>query len=292
MPIVQPLRELNAGNKRKAEEEELKREPKEEKKESRDDDDDDTDVYDDDDESDVRDATAASSTSAAERGKIEEADEENDDTADDDDVEEASLFDEYANKSKKEIDTTYGPKTVLNEKVLGFKKIAYDVTAGEIVLSRRGDGGDRSKFKGTRGLFELLFMDKPKGYTAEDLGNYKRMLTASGAHLKSDGRINANKGYKYKNVISRLFPPTAAAASAISASKTKSGTAIDEHNDNNVVDASMLVTDKKIDYVHWNDPNALVERYALLNASARAGNTSHANEQVSILNELIRAGYL
>lgn len=300
LPIVRPLRELNADNKRKAEEE-LKREPKKEKKELNEHDDRDDDVIeatvddgdeeDDDDyeTGDDRDASSASTSSFAKRRKIEKVEDEDEDEDDDDARRGASLFDEYANKRGKDVDIAYGPKVDPNDKnsrVLGAKKIKFDETTGEIVLSDGvggGGGGGRSKFKGTRGLFELLFAYRPERYSADDLENYKRMLAESGAHLKSDGKINANKGYKYKNVIARLFPPAP--------SKPKSGAAIDVANDVGV-DASMLVTDNKIDYVHWNDPNVLVERYALLEASERAGNTSHANEKASILNELRRAEYI
>ena len=43
------------------------------------------------------------------------------------------------------------------------------------------------------------------------------------------------------------------------------------------------------DYVYWDDPNKLVDRLQLLAASYQAGNKSHMNEIMSILEELREA---
>ena len=53
----------------------------------------------------------------------------------------------------------------------------------------------------------------------------------------------------------------------------------------------MTLTRKKdkIDYVHWDDPNELVQRLRLLIASQRVGNNRHTNEIVSIVKELREA---
>ena len=55
---------------------------------------------------------------------------------------------------------------------------------------------------------------------------------------------------------------------------------------------AMTLTDNKIDYVHWNDPNELVDRLRLLNASRQAGHTVHDNEILSIIEELREAGII
>lgn len=54
----------------------------------------------------------------------------------------------------------------------------------------------------------------------------------------------------------------------------------------------MALTDNKIDYVHWNDPNELVDRLRLLDASRQAGNNAHDNEIMSIIEELCEAGFI
>lgn len=54
----------------------------------------------------------------------------------------------------------------------------------------------------------------------------------------------------------------------------------------------MALNDNKIDYVHWNDPNELVDRLRLLEASRQAGNNAHDNEILSIIEELYEAGLI
>jgi len=52
---------------------------------------------------------------------------------------------------------------------------------------------------------------------------------------------------------------------------------------------TMLVSrGHKMDYVYWDDPTELVDRLQLLAASYQAGNKSHTNEIMSILEELRR----
>ena len=42
----------------------------------------------------------------------------------------------------------------------------------------------------------------------------------------------------------------------------------------------------QLDYIYWDDPNELVYRLRLLLASQAAGNPSHTNEIISIIEEL------
>ena len=60
----------------------------------------------------------------------------------------------------------------------------------------------------------------------------------------------------------------------------------------NAISHFMTVTDNKVDYVHWDDPNELVDRLRLLEASRQAGNNSHDNEFLSIIEELCEAGLI
>ncbi|XP_072758652.1 uncharacterized protein [Anoplolepis gracilipes] len=63
---------------------------------------------------------------------------------------------------------------------------------------------------------------------------------------KSHNPVLGTKGYKYKNVIAPLLP------------SRKAGKGI--------LPRAMTLNDNKIDYVHWNDPNELVDRLRLLDA--------------------------
>ena len=54
----------------------------------------------------------------------------------------------------------------------------------------------------------------------------------------------------------------------------------------------MQVVDDTIQYVHWDDPNELVDRLRLLVESSRAGNNAHENEILSIVEEMCEAGVI
>ena len=53
----------------------------------------------------------------------------------------------------------------------------------------------------------------------------------------------------------------------------------------------MILNDNAIDYVHWDDPNELMN-LRLFDASHRAGNNVHDNEILSIIEELREAGLI
>lgn len=54
----------------------------------------------------------------------------------------------------------------------------------------------------------------------------------------------------------------------------------------------MIYNQNPINYVHWDNPNELVERLKLLLASQAAGNNNHNNEIVSIIEELKEANII
>lgn len=69
---------------------------------------------------------------------------------------------------------------------------------------------DGKKYKATPGLWELLSKSQPDKnlVTLQDKQAYKRILLQSNAHrvnYSPTGRIRANKGHKYTQIISRLF---------------------------------------------------------------------------------------
>lgn len=135
-----------------------------------------------------------------------------------------------------------------------------------------------NQYKGTIGLYELLFMKFPEDvYNKDDLEAYKSILITTNAHRQNylaNAKINANKGKKYKTIISSLF-------SKHMSKQTGHGHVNMRH-----------MTNVGIDYVHWNNPNELVERLRLLTASQRSGHTGHTNEIVSIVEELREAGII
>ncbi|XP_066585621.1 uncharacterized protein [Prorops nasuta] len=123
-------------------------------------------------------------------------------------------------------------------------------------------------YPGTKGLFELIFMKEPEDYTKYDLGTYKSILSQTNVHREdntSTGNLRGNKGHKWKEIISTLFPSKA---------KLVQG------------NGYMRVTNNPVSYVDWNDPNELVERLKLLIASSAAGHTNHHNEIQSMIEVL------
>lgn len=179
-----------------------------------------------------------------------------------------SLANKYMRKivsaeRKRLMDYTYGVRHENNQWMIGDSPLEIDEEDNFLIKGIR--------YKGTPGLYELMFMKHPdaKIYNNNDLQAYKTILEATNGHrlhYLPKSRINANPGGKYREIISQLFPP-------------KYG-----HGHQN--ETYMKMTNDRIDYVHWNDPNELVERLRLLMESQRAGHSGHTNEIVSIIEEL------
>jgi hypothetical protein len=92
---------------------------------------------------------------------------------------------------------------------------------------------DDMLYPATPGVFELLLFKQPdsKIYTSADLEVYKEILKSSGAHLKYDANkrlVPSSRSLKYRNIIEPLFNKTVQGSGTI--------------------------------YIHWEDPNELIER--------------------------------
>ena len=167
--------------------------------------------------------------------------------------------------AKRKIDDTYGPRYEGDTLMLGDKHIVF------------GDEGyihiNGIAYKGTEGLYELLFKRLPDDalYNDEDLRAYRDILMKTNAHKRHynpKGNINRNTSLKYKHIIEKLFPKQASGKGLI----TKNLSAPD------------------ISY--WDDPNELCDRLRLLVASVEAGNKAHSSEIINIIEELREAGYI
>lgn len=136
----------------------------------------------------------------------------------------------------------------------------------------------------TPGLFELLFAIKPQNYDKTDLDIYKNILLKTNAYrrdYKSDGQIKGSRGYKYKQIISKLLN--------VNKNKTLSNDSKSKSNPKHKGSGMMKLNPYKTKYLYWDDPNELVDRLRLLIASQAAGHTNHNNEIVSIIEELREA---
>lgn len=168
------------------------------------------------------------------------------------------------------MDHTYGVRHVNNKWMVGDTPLEIDQNDDDFYIGEK-------KYKGTPGLYELLFMKHPARYTKHDLKEYKSILAATNAHKQyhlPGANVIRNKSQKYKEIIAPLFPP----------SRTRSG--------RGHTTTTYMVPKTSVDYVHWDDPNELVERLKLLKASQRSGHTGHNNEIVSIVEELREAGVI
>jgi hypothetical protein len=175
---------------------------------------------------------------------------------------------------KKEIDHVYGVYFDKNEMMLGNKR--FDVDKDDAVII------DNMRYIGTPGLYELIFKRIPDDiiYTDDDMHKYKSILLATNAHKRNydaQGHLRSNRGYKYKQIIAPLM--------SIEPKKPKSGRGVS-------MPRAMTLPNDKIDYVHWDDPNELVDRLRLLDASRQAGHNAHDNEILSIIEELREAGII
>ncbi|KYN09522.1 hypothetical protein ALC57_18360, partial [Trachymyrmex cornetzi] len=164
-----------------------------------------------------------------------------------------------------------------NSTMLGNKK--FDVDTDDTIII------DEERYKGTPDLYELFFKKIPNDaiYTENDKQTYKHILLTTNAHRRDNNArmpIKNNKGHKYKNIIAPLL-----------VTRSVSGTSIGSGIKTNIPSAVRL-TDNEIDYVHWDDPNELVDRLQLLDASRRAGNNAHDNEILSIIEELRETGLI
>lgn len=135
------------------------------------------------------------------------------------------------------------------------------------------DGSDiivkNKKYNCTEGLYELLFKKHPKHFSDNDKKMYKEIILETNAHRRhyqSSKQVDGSKLAKYKKIIAPMVT-------------TGYGMLMES-------------TENKIDYVHWDDPNELVDRLRLLLASQEAGHTGHLNEINSIVEELREANII
>ncbi|KYN11398.1 hypothetical protein ALC57_16448 [Trachymyrmex cornetzi] len=180
---------------------------------------------------------------------------------------------------RNEIDLVYGVYFNENGTMLGNKN--FDIDSDDTIII------DGVRYKGTPGLYELIFKKIPNDtiYTENDRQTYKHILLSTNAHKRHHNAgmpIKSNKGHKYKYIIAPLV-------GAHRTGSTSIGSGIKRKM--NIPSAARL-TNNEINYVHWNDPNELVDRLQLLDASRRAGNNAHDNEILSIIEELREAGFI
>ena len=103
------------------------------------------------------------------------------------------------------LDKQYGIRKEGEEYKIGDSAVTIDVHSDIYVKGKR--------FRGTEGLWELLTHKKPNVniVTTDDYKKYKGILEMTNAHLEGyvpGGNIHISRGFKYKEIISKLFAPT------------------------------------------------------------------------------------
>lgn len=199
----------------------------------------------------------------------------------------------------KVIDHNYGVRVDGNDWMMGDSKIEID--ENDIIIND-------IRYSGTRGLYELIFMNSPNSYiyTEEDLKNYAAILRDTKVYrvnYSELGKKRSNRGHKYLHIIAPIINQWEASGSGISANSTKAEQKKSPLQDVIAKENPMVtyfdmvspspsgngisLTDGKPEYIYFDDPNELVDRLRLLYGSQEAGNASHKNEINSIIEELL-----
>ena len=173
----------------------------------------------------------------------------------------------------------YNPET--SRWTLGSQAMDFDRNTGNLII-----GGEH--FGNTQGLYNLIFYKDPDKYTKDDLEKYKKVLEKTNLYRTGYsvvGKVKGNSGPKYTQIIKPLLTESKfrfsrpASASSMSSSSFYQGSGLDK----------MFYNKNRVEYVYWDNVNELVDRMRLLYASKQAGNTSHDNEILSIIEELREA---
>ncbi|KYN27940.1 hypothetical protein ALC57_02651 [Trachymyrmex cornetzi] len=201
-------------------------------------------------------------------------------------------------EGQEKLQTNYGPlgQKYMKAVLSGKKSVNIDIVYGvyfndegmmlgdkRITLHKNDDIIiDGKRYDGTAGLYELIFMKFPNESicTDDDVHTYRSILLTTNAHRcghSPSNQVMGNKGYKYKNIIAPLVLDK------------KVGTEINKRAN---LPRTMTLNDNKIDYIHWDDRNEIVDRLRLLEASRQAGHNGHDNEILSIIEELREAGLI
>lgn len=152
--------------------------------------------------------------------------------------------------------------------------------------------GDKG-FKGTKGLFELVFKTKPENYTRTDLKTFKQICQLSNTHRKSylsTGAIHKNTSLKYKNIILQLFPPKRI---PLKRKAMSTGEINLLHKKRKTLKGQGLLKDMySTNIIYYTDVNKLVTRMRLLYEAMEAGHTGLENEWIALTTEIKNRGVI
>ncbi|KAK5647061.1 hypothetical protein RI129_005525 [Pyrocoelia pectoralis] len=156
--------------------------------------------------------------------------------------------------------------------------------------------GDKFTYKGTPGLYELLFKRNPIGYQTRDSKAYRDIIGRTNAarrNYDATSQIQGSGQSKYVNIIKPLLQTDATIGSRPASFFVPSQTSYrprassaSSKRGEGVSLPTLRLNNKKIEFVPWNNPNKLVDWLRVLLGSKSAGNTANNNEIVYIIEEL------
>lgn len=214
---------------------------------------------------------------------------------------------EYINDVKLSMldyDRTYGVRYENNEYLLGNSSIQFDDKKNVVINGKT--------FLKSPGLYELLFKKLPdKNMFSEiDLLHYKDIgIMTSLFYRKYDKntQINGNPSKKYTQIVSKLVEKKNSSSRKRVGKSLKSNT-LNKNTNNKLIGVKMNKKKKNIDsmnlknnvymnaskpmLIYWDDVNEIINRLRLIVSSTIAGNNSHQNEIISIIEELRESDYI
>lgn len=186
---------------------------------------------------------------------------------------------------------TYGARVDDDGLMIGDSKLDIDENDNVII-------GDR-KYKGTKGLYELIFKSKPGKYTKKDLNLFKGILESTNAHKKGYSKnspVHRNRSVKYESIISTLFPPHSSTSQikkrALSSAEINILHKKRKTNEPTSSGKGLLKSLYKTNIIYYNDINKLVDRMRLLYEAMEAGHTGLDNEWIALVDELRSRGII
>lgn len=152
--------------------------------------------------------------------------------------------------------------------------------------------GDK-KYKGSIGLYELIFNPKPANYSKRDLVRFKEICKITNAHKKgyaANAPIHKNTSAKYKNIISELFQNRSVRLKrrAMSAAELN----LLHKKRKTVSGDGILKNTYSTNVIYYNNVNKLVTRMRLIHEAIEAGHTGLENEWVALTTELRNRGVI
>ena len=107
------------------------------------------------------------------------------------------------------LDTVYGVRTIQTT-YGGSLRFGIGSSSFEFINDSNDFMIDDELYKGTTGLYQLIFLKYPKAYDEkEDIDEYKKILKRTNVYrrnYKANGQILGNRSKKYLQIISKLIP--------------------------------------------------------------------------------------